>query len=70
MLLRAGDEFVAFYAKEPNLIEKFAQTYPQARLARSPQEILEDESIHLIVSAAIPSERRWASPSCGTARII
>jgi predicted dehydrogenase len=57
LLLRAGAEVVAFYAKEPNLVEKFAQTYPQARLARSSQEILEDEAIHLVVSAAIPCER-------------
>lgn len=57
LLLRAGAEFVAFYAKEPDLVEKFAQTYPQVRLAESPQEILEDETIHLIASAAIPCER-------------
>jgi predicted dehydrogenase len=57
LLLRAGAEFVSFYAKEPNLVEKFTQTYPQARLARSAEEILEDETIHLIASAAIPCER-------------
>jgi predicted dehydrogenase len=57
LLLRASAEFVSFYAKEPNLVEKFTRTYPQARLARSVQEILEDEAIHLVVSAAIPCER-------------
>jgi predicted dehydrogenase len=57
LLLRAGAEFVSFYASEPDLIAKFAATYPQVRQARSAEEILEDESIQLIVSAAIPNER-------------
>jgi predicted dehydrogenase len=57
LLLRAGAEFISFYAKESELISKFAQTYPQARKAQSAQEILEDETIQLIVSAAIPCER-------------
>ncbi len=56
-LLGAGAELVSFYAKEPDLIANFSRTYPQARLARSAQEILEDESIHLVASAAIPNER-------------
>jgi predicted dehydrogenase len=57
LLLRAGAEFVSFYAQESELVARFAQTYPQARLAHSAQEILEDETVHLIVSAAIPCER-------------
>jgi len=56
-LLKASAELVAFYATEPDLITKFASTYPQARQAHSAEEILEDESIHLIASAAIPDER-------------
>jgi predicted dehydrogenase len=56
-LLEAGAEFVSFYAKEPDLVAQFAKAYPRARLAGSPQEILEDETIHLIASAAIPCER-------------
>ena len=57
LLLEAGAEFVSFYAQEPELIPTFVQTYPQARQARSAQEILEDETVHLIVSAGIPCER-------------
>ncbi len=57
LLLRAGAEFVAFYATEPELIEPFARTYPQARLMRSVEEILESQAIQLVVSAAIPAER-------------
>jgi len=57
LLLRAGAELVSFYAEELDLVEKFTQTYPQARLARNAEEILQDETIHLVVSAAIPCER-------------
>ncbi len=57
LLLKAGAELVSFYATEPDLIQLYAKDYPQARLARSEAEILEDESIQLIISAAIPSER-------------
>ena len=56
-LLQAGAEFVSFYAREPDLVAQFAETYPQAKLARSVEEVLEDETIHIIVSAAIPCER-------------
>lgn len=57
MLLDAGAELVSFFAVEPELIAPFSKEYPQARLAGSAQEILEDESIQLIISASISSER-------------
>ena len=57
LLLRAGAELVSFFAAEPDLAELFAKQYPQATKASSAQAILEDESIQLIVSAAIPDER-------------
>lgn len=57
LLLRAGARLSAFYAVEPDLAAQFAERNPEVRLARSPQEILEDESIHLVVSAGIPDER-------------
>lgn len=57
LLLRAGAEFVSFYATEPDLLAEFAQAFPQARLASSAQEILEDETIQLIASSAIACER-------------
>jgi len=34
---------VWFYAREPDLAEAFAKRYPQAKLARSESEILEDK---------------------------
>ncbi len=56
-VIRGGGEFVSFYAKEPDLADAFSKRFPQAKLARSEKEILEDKSIHLVVSASIPSER-------------
>jgi predicted dehydrogenase len=57
LLLRAGAEFVAFYAPEPELVAQFAPKYPQAKQARSAAEILDDPTIQLIVTAGIPCDR-------------
>ncbi len=57
LLLRAGAELVSFYAKEPDLAARFSQVFPQAALARTPDEILEDATIPLVVSAGIPADR-------------
>jgi predicted dehydrogenase len=57
LLLRAGAQFVSFYARETELIAEFGPRYPQARQVRGPEEILEDEQIQLIVTAGIPNER-------------
>ena len=56
-VIRGGGALVSFFAKEPDLAAAFAKRYPQAKLARSEREILEDSSIQLVVSAAIPNER-------------
>ena len=57
LLLRAGAELVDFFAAEPDLAAEFARAYPQAGQAGSAEAILEDASIQLIVSAAIPADR-------------
>jgi predicted dehydrogenase len=57
LVKRAGGELVSFYAKEPDLAAAFAKRYPEAKQARSEQEVLDDPSIKLIVSASIPNER-------------
>jgi len=54
---RGGGEFVRFYAKEPDLVADFTKRYPQTKLARSEDEILEDRSIQLVLSSIIPDER-------------
>lgn len=56
-VLRGGGEFVSFYAKEPDLAAAFARRYPQVKLARNENEILEDGSIQLILSSTIPEGR-------------
>ena len=54
---RGGGELVSFYAKEPDLVAAFAKRFPQAKLARSEKEILDDNSIQLVASASIANER-------------
>jgi predicted dehydrogenase len=54
---RGGGELVWFYAKEPDLAAAFTKRYPDIKLARSEQEILEDKTIQLVAGAAIPDER-------------
>jgi predicted dehydrogenase len=56
-MLRAGGELVSMYAKEPDLSADFVKRFPAVKVARSEQEILDDQSIQLVVSAAIPDER-------------
>jgi predicted dehydrogenase len=56
-LIRAGGELVSFYSPEPDLGAAFAKRYPNAKQAKSEQEILDDSRIQLVTSAAIPSER-------------
>lgn len=55
-VLRGGGELVAVFAKESDLAAAFTKRYPQARLARSEQEIL-DSDVQAVLSAAIPDER-------------
>ena len=54
---RGGGELVSFFAKEPDLVADFSKRFPEAKLARSEREILDDRSIQLVVSASIASER-------------
>jgi predicted dehydrogenase len=57
ILLNAGAELVWFYDADPERVAEFTGRYPQARLARELDEILDDESIQLVVSAPVPNER-------------
>jgi predicted dehydrogenase len=56
-VVRGGGELVAYFAKEPDLAAAFGKRFPQAKLARSEREILEDPRIPLVASAGIPDER-------------
>lgn len=57
LLLRENAELVDFFAPEPDLANAFSANYPDAHQVSSQQEILEDETIQLVVSAAIPDQR-------------
>jgi predicted dehydrogenase len=54
---RGGGELVAVYAKEPDLLAEFTKRFPSVTVAKSEQEILDDKSTQLVLSAAIPDER-------------
>jgi predicted dehydrogenase len=54
---RGGGQLVAFHAKEPDLASAFQKRHPAARSVRTEREILEDATIPLVLSAAIPNER-------------
>jgi predicted dehydrogenase len=56
-LLDAGAELVAVHALEDDLAARYMQAYPQARRVGDVREILEDPSIHLVVTAITPDER-------------
>jgi predicted dehydrogenase len=56
-VLRGGGELVSFFAEEAELTAAFSKRYPGARAARDRREILEDGSLRLVASAAIPDER-------------
>ncbi len=56
-LLSGGAELVSFYGTETEQMAEFAQRFPQAKQARTLDEILDDPTIHLIASAVIPNER-------------
>ena len=56
-LLTGGGTLVSVYAKEPDLLKGFTRRYPDAKVAGSEDEILQDHSIQLVASAGIPVER-------------
>ena len=56
-VVRGGGELVSYYVREPELASAFAKRYPQAKQARSENEVLEDKNIQLILSSIIPDER-------------
>jgi len=56
-LIEGGGQLVAVYSKEPELLPDFTKRYPTVKVAKSEAEILEDSSIQLVASAAIPVER-------------
>jgi predicted dehydrogenase len=56
-MIRGGGELVGVYAAEPERGAAFVKRYPQAKMARSEDEILNDASIQLVLSSAVPNQR-------------
>lgn len=56
-VIRGGGQLVSLYAKEADLVATFTKRFPQVKIAGSEKEILEDKSIQLILSSAIPADR-------------
>ena len=56
-VLRGGGELVWLHAKEPDLVKAFQTRFPQVNVARNEDEILQDASIQLVLSSAVPVDR-------------
>jgi len=56
-VIRGGGELVSFYTNLPKAVVDFQKVYPDAKLAKSEDEILNDPSIQLIAGAPIPNLR-------------
>ena len=54
---RGGGELVSFFATDPRQIEAFRKQFGNVKLVASEDEILNDRSIQLVASAAIPDLR-------------
>ena len=56
-LTAGGGQLVSVYSKEPELLPDFTKRYPNVKVAKSEAEILDDKTIQLVASAAIPVDR-------------
>lgn len=56
-LLEAGGELAWVYDPDPAKAAEFCRTFPQARTASSELQVLEDRSIQMVASAAVPADR-------------
>ena len=56
-MIRGGGVLVSVYAAEPERGAAFLKRYPQAKAAQSEDEILNDASIQLALSSAVPNTR-------------
>jgi predicted dehydrogenase len=56
-LTEAGAEMVAIYDPDPAKVASLQRVFPNARAARSAEEVLEDRQIRLVAAAAVTSER-------------
>ena len=56
-IMRGGGELVSFYARDPAQVAQYRKEFGDVKLASSEDEILEDQSIQLVLGAPIPDLR-------------
>ena len=56
-LVREGATFVGFWSDEEDVATPFAEKYPQAKRVADRRELLDDQSIHMILTSAVPAKR-------------
>lgn len=56
-LIEAGGQLKWVYDPDPEKVRRFCEAFPQARVARSEDEVFLDPSVHMVAGAAITSER-------------
>ncbi len=56
-LVEAGAELKWVFDPDPAKVETFRQRFPQARIARALEEILDDAEVRLVAAAAVPAQR-------------
>src|SRR5690606_32515747 len=56
-LIGAGATLKWVYDPDPAKVEQFVQRFGDIRVARSEQEVLDDDAVHLVAGAAVTSER-------------
>ena len=56
-LTEAGAHIKWVFDPDPDKVERFREAFPEARAARSKDEILQDDEVRLVASAAIPNLR-------------
>jgi predicted dehydrogenase len=56
-LVEAGGELRWVFDPDPLKVEAFRKSFPEARVAQSLSQVLDDPSVQLVAAAAVPSER-------------
>lgn len=54
---RGGGELVCVWGQEPDKVATFSKRFPNAKVVKTQEEILEDPSIQLVLSSQIANER-------------
>jgi len=56
-VLRGGGELVSLWGQEPDKLATFSKRFPNVKVVKTQEEILEDPSIQLVLSSQIANER-------------